>query len=163
MAVEQMEAARNSYERALQSIEGTEHRRYLEEVYHNLIETTMARGDLAAAEQFYQDLTPLLKLNPGKTAPRFDFLKGRLLTLADSPDYARADEFFQKSIHADETSGAVVLAARTQYYRADMLARKGETEPGRSLLHEIQQQFQGWGIPAWQLKCEQALQTISGD
>jgi hypothetical protein len=136
---------------------------YLEEVYHNLIETTMARGDIAAAEQFYQDLTPLLKLNPGKTAPRFDFLKGRLLTLADSPDYVRADEFFQKSITADETSGAVVLAARTQYYRADMLARKGETEPGRSLLHEIQQQFQGWGIPAWQLKCEQALQTISGD
>ncbi|MBE9521193.1 MAG: AAA family ATPase, partial [Proteobacteria bacterium] len=163
MAVEQMEAARNSYARALQAIEGTEHRRYLEEVYHNLIETTMARGDLAAAEQFYQDLTPLLKLNPGKTAPRFDFLKGRLLTLADSPDYARADEFFQKSITADETSGAVVLAARTQYYRADMLARKGETEPGRSLLHEIQQQFQGWGIPAWQLKCEHALQTILGD
>ena len=77
--------------------------------------------------------------------------------------HSETDEFFQKSITADETSGAVVLAARTQYYRADMLARKGETEPGRSLLHEIQQQFQGWGIPAWQLKCEQALQTILGD
>jgi len=160
MAVEQMEAARNSYERALQSIEGTEHRRYLEEVYHNLIETTMARGDLAAAEQLYQDLTPLLKLNPGKTAPRFDFLKGRLLTLADSPDYARADEFFQKSITADETSGAVVLAARTKYYRADMLARKGEIDRSRSLLDEIQTQFQNWGIPFWQLKCDQALETI---
>jgi predicted ATPase len=157
MAVEQMEAARNFYEKALQSIEGTEHRRYLEEVYHNLIETTMALGDLAAAEQFYQDLTPLLKLNPGKTAPRFDFLKGRLLTLADSPDYARADEFFQRSIHKDETSGAVVLAARTKYYRADMLARKEEIESGRSLLGEIQKQFQNWGIPAWQLKCLKLL------
>jgi len=87
-------------------------------------------------------------------------LKGRLLTIADSPDYARADEFFQKSIAADETSGAAVLAARTKYYRADLLARKGEIEPSRSLLHEIQNQFQHWGIPAWQLKCEQALQTI---
>ena len=160
MAVEQMEAARNSYARALQAIEGTEHRRYLEEVYHNLIETTMVLGDLAAAEKYYQDLTPLLKLNPGKTAPRFDFLKGRLLTLADSPDYANSDEFFQKSITADETSSAVVLAARTKYYRADMLARKGEIEPGRSLLGEIQNQFQNWGIPAWQQKCEQALQAM---
>jgi class 3 adenylate cyclase len=59
--------------------------------------------------------------------------------------------------------GDEVLAARTQYYRADMLARKREIEPGRSLLGEIQQQFRGWGIPAWQLKCKQALQTISGD
>jgi tetratricopeptide (TPR) repeat protein len=136
---------------------------YLEEVYHNLIETTMARGDIAAAEQFYQDLTPLLKLNPGKTAPRFDFLKGRLLTLADSPDYVRADEFFQKSITADETSGAVVLAARTKYYLAKMLARKGEIDRSRSLLDEIQNQFQNWGLPFWQLKCDQALATIEGD
>jgi class 3 adenylate cyclase/tetratricopeptide (TPR) repeat protein len=160
MAVEQMEAARNFYEKALQAIEGTEHRRYLEEVYHNLIETTMALGNLAAAEKYYQDLTPLLKLNPGRTAPRFDFLKARLLTISDSPDYARADEFFQKSINRDEASGAVLLAARTKYYRADLLARKGDVELSRSLLTEIQKQFQNWGIPAWQLKCERALQTI---
>jgi class 3 adenylate cyclase/tetratricopeptide (TPR) repeat protein len=163
MAVEKLEAARNSYEKALQAIEGTEHRRYLEEVYHNLIETTMTLGDLAAAEQYYQDVTPLLKLNPGKTAPRFDFLKGRLLTLTDSPDYARADEFFQKSINTDETSGAVVLAARTKYYLAKMLARKGDIDRSRSLLDEIQNQFQNWGIPFWQLKCDQALATIEGD
>jgi len=43
-----MEAARNFYEKALKAIEGTEHRRYLEEVYHNLTETTMVLGDLAA-------------------------------------------------------------------------------------------------------------------
>ena len=83
--------------------------------------------------------------------------------MADSPDYAGADEFFQKSIHTDETSGAVVPAARTKYYRADMLARKGEIEPSRSLLGDIQKQFQKWRIPAWQLKCEQALQTSARD
>jgi len=160
MAVEQMEAARNFYEKALQAIEGTEHRRYLEEVYHNLIETTMALRDMAAAENYYQDLTPLLKLNPGRTAPRFDFLKARLLTTADSPDYARADEFFQKSINRDEATGAVVLAAQTKYYRADLLARKGDDELSRSLLAEIQKQFQNWGIPTWRLKCERALQAI---
>jgi tetratricopeptide (TPR) repeat protein len=120
----------------------------------------MALGNLAAAEKYYQDLTPLLKLNPGRTAPRFDFLKARLLTISDSPDYARADEFFQKSINRDEASGAVLLAARTKYYRADLLARKGDVELSRSLLTEIQKQFQNWGIPAWQLKCERALQTI---
>jgi len=156
----QIEAARNFYEKALQAIEGTEHRRYLEEVYHNLIETTMALRDLAAAENYYQDLTPLLKLNPGRTAPRFDYLKARLLTTADSPDYARADEFFQKSINRDEATGAVVLAAQTKYYRADLLARKGDDELSRSLWTEIQKQFQIWGIPAWQLKCERALQPI---
>jgi predicted ATPase/class 3 adenylate cyclase len=160
MAVEQMEAARNFYEKALQAIEGTEHRRYLEEVYHNLIETTMALRDLAAAENYYQELTPLLKLNPGRTAPRFDFLKARLLTTEDSPDYARADEFFQKSINRDDATGAVVLSAQTKYYRADLLARKGDDELSRSLLTEIQKQFQNWGIPAWQLKCERALQAI---
>ena len=160
MAVEQMEAARNFYEKALQAIEGTEHRRYLEEVYHNLIESTMAMGDLVAAEKYYQDLTPLLKLNPGKTAPRFDFLKGRLLTLANSPEYDRADEFFKKSIHTDEKAASVVLAARTKYYRADLLARKGDVELSRSILTEIQKQFQNWGIPAWQLKSERALQPI---
>jgi ribosomal protein L40E len=79
---------------------------------------------------------------------------------ADSPDYAGADLLFQKSIDADETSGAVVLAARTKYYRADLLARQGEIEASRSLLAEIQRQFQHWGMPAWQLKCDKALQTI---
>ena len=159
MAVEQLQAARNFYEKALQAIEGTEHKRYLEEVYHNLIETTLALEDLPAAEQYYQDVTPLLKLNPGRTAPRFDYLKGRLLTIVEPPDYGGADEFFKKSIDADEASGAVVLAARTKYYRADMLDRKGDVELSRSILAEIRIQFQNWGIPAWRLKCERALQA----
>ncbi|MHC4105911.1 MAG: tetratricopeptide repeat protein, partial [Planctomycetota bacterium] len=160
VVAEQMEAARQFYVMALQAIEGTEHRRYIDELYHNLIETTLALGDLAAAEKYYQGATPLLKLNPGRTAPRFDYLKGRLLTMVDSPDYAGADEFFQKSIHNDETNGAVVPAARTKYYRADMLARKGEIELSRSIFNEILDKFENWGIPFWQKKCEQALQTI---
>ena len=163
MAVEQVEAARDFYEKALQAIEGTEHKRYLEEVYHNLIEAAMTLGDLAAAEKYYQDVTPLLKLNPARTAPRFDFLKGRLLAIADSPDYAGADLLFQKSIDADETSGAVVLAARTKYFQADLLARNGDVESSRALLLELQKLFQNWGIPSWQLKCEQALQMIFHD
>ena len=86
-------------------------------------------------------------------------MKGRLLTIVEPPDYGGADEFFKKSIDADEASGAVVLAARTKYYRADMLDRKGDVELSRSILAEIQIQFQNWGIPVWRLKCELALQA----
>jgi len=158
-AAGKLEAARQTYEMALQAIEGTEHKRYIEEVYHNLIETTVTLGNLTVAEKYYRDVTPLLKLNPDRTAPRFDALKGRLITLSDSPDYARADELFRKSIQADEASGAFVLAARTKFYQADMLARMGKFDTSRSLLVKIQKQFQNWGIPSWQLKCEQALLT----
>jgi hypothetical protein len=37
-----LKSASVAYKRSLQSIEGTAHRRYLEEVYHNLIETFLA-------------------------------------------------------------------------------------------------------------------------
>jgi class 3 adenylate cyclase/tetratricopeptide (TPR) repeat protein len=160
MVAEQMEAARNFYEKALQAIAGTEHRRYLEEVYHNLIETTLILGDISAAEQYFHDAAPLRKLNPGRTAPRFDYLKGRLLSETDSPDYAGADKFFLKSIAADETSGAVVPAEQTKFYRAVLLARLGETETSRFLLTEMQKSFENWGMLAWQLKCQRALKPI---
>jgi class 3 adenylate cyclase/tetratricopeptide (TPR) repeat protein len=163
MAVDQEEAARHYYEKALQSIKGTEHKRYLEEVYHNLIEATLILDDIVAAEKYYMDVSPLLKLNPGRTGPRFDYLKGRLHSMGNSPDYASADELFKKSIDADENSGAVVLAARTKYYRADLLARTDEVESGRKLLLKIRQQFQNWNIPSWQMKCWQALKTIAPD
>ena len=160
MAVEQTEAARKFYEKALRSIEGTEHKRYLEEVYQNLIETTLFLGDISAAEKYFHDAAPLRKLNPDRTEPRFDFLKGRLLTEADSPDYAGADKFFLKSIDADETSGAVVPAAQTKFHRAALLARMGEAESGRFLLTEIQKKFENWVMPAWRLKCERALPSV---
>jgi tetratricopeptide (TPR) repeat protein len=157
MAVEEFEAARSFFEKALQAIKGTEHRRYLEEVGHNLIESVMIMGDLATAEQYYQEVTHMLKLNPDKAPPRFDALKGRLIAMSEPPDYARADALLQNSIDADETSGALVLAARTKFYRTDILARMGDIDAGRSLLCEIQKLFQKWGIPVWQRKCEQAL------
>ena len=160
LAAQEMKAARNFYEKALEAIAGTEHRRYLEEVYHNLIETTLALGDISAAQQYFDDAAPLRKLNPGRTAPRFDYLKGRLLAEADPPDYPRANDFFLKSIEADKTSGAVVPVAQTQFYRAILLARMGETESSRSLLIEIQKQFESWSMPAWHLKCDRALQTV---
>ena len=55
------------------------------------------------------------------------------------------------------------MAARTKYYRADMLARKGEAESSCTLMLETQKQFQKWEVPSWQRKCEQALQTILQD
>jgi hypothetical protein len=145
---------------SLKVIAGTEHRRYLEEVYHNLIETNLALGDISAAERYYEDATPLRKLNPGRTAPRFDFLRGRLLTEGNPPDYSRADELFLGSIDADESSGALVPAAQTRFHRAGLLACMGDVQSGRKLLLEIEKQFQIWDMPTWQMKCEKVLKSL---
>jgi len=37
---------------------------------------------------------------------------------------------------------------------------KEKSERSRSLLSEIRDQFQSWGIPVWQQKCEQALEVV---
>jgi hypothetical protein len=53
-----------------------------------------------------------------------------------------------------------VLAAQTRFYLAQMLAQKGEIDRSLSLLNELRSQFQNWGIPSWEKKCEQALEAI---
>ncbi len=159
-AAEQFESARVVYEKALQAIEGTAHRRFLETVYYNLVRVTLALGDWAEAERYYQAGLPLVQLNPEREAPRFDFLKGRLLASSSPPNFEQAEVLFEQSIRADKTSGAVVLAAQTRFYLAQMLAQKGEVERSRSLLTELRSQFQSWGIPVWQQKCEQELEAL---
>ncbi|MEE9609642.1 MAG: hypothetical protein V3W19_00240, partial [Desulfatiglandales bacterium] len=160
MAAEEYEAARSVYERALQAVAGTEHRRYLETVYYNLVRVTLVLEDWPSATRYYEEGLPLVRLNPEREAPRFDFLKGRLLASGSPPDFEQAEVFFEQSIRADEKSGAVVLAAQTRFYLAQMLAQKGEVERSRSLFTELRGQFQNWGIPVWQQKCEQALEAI---
>ena len=160
MAAEQFEAARVVYEEALQAIQDTTHRRFLETVYYNLVQVALALGDWAEAERYYQAGFPLAQLNPEKDSPRFDFLKGRLLASGNPPDSGQAQVYFEQSIKADETSGAVVLAAQTRFYLAQMLAQKKKTDRSRSLLNELRSQFQNWLIPFWQQKCEQALGAL---
>lgn len=77
-----------------------------------------------------------------------------------SPDYKKAEECLQKSIHVDEEVGAVVPAAQTRYYLARMLARKGEVGRTREILTELRSHFQSWSIPVWQQKCEQELEAL---
>jgi len=156
----QLDDARMFYKKSLKAIKDTPHRRYLEAVYYNLVQVSLELNDRSAAERYYKEGFPLVELNPERDAPGFDFLKARLLTSGDSSDFNLAESLFKKSIKADETSGGVVLAARTKYYLAEMLARKGKIDRSRSLLGEIQNQFKNWGVPTWQLKCDQALQTI---
>ena len=160
MAAEQFEAARMVYEKALQAIEDTTHRRFLETVYYNLVQVALALGDWAGAEGYYQAGLPLARLNPEKDAPRFDFLKGRLLASSSSPNFGQAQIYFEQSIKAGETSGAVVLAAQTRFYLAQMLAQEKKTDRSRSLLNKLQSQFQNWRIPFWKQKCEQALGAL---
>jgi tetratricopeptide (TPR) repeat protein len=160
MVAEQFEPARGVYEQALQAIEGTTYRRYLEALYYNLVGVTLALGDRPAAERYYQAGLPLVQLNPEREAPRFDFLKGRLMASSSPPNFEQAEVFFEQSIKADETSGAIVLAAHTRFYLAQMLVQKGEVERSRSLLTELRSQFQSWGIPVWQQKCERELEAL---
>jgi hypothetical protein len=77
-----------------------------------------------------------------------------------SPNYTQAEESFKNSIQGDEEVGAVVPAAQTRFYLAQLLARKGEVERSRSMLSELNSQFQSWGIPVWQQRCELELKTI---
>ena len=161
MAKEEYEAARSTYEKALQTIKGTEHRRYLDAVYYNLVRIALTLDDWPSAAAYYEEGFPLVQLNPEREAPRFDLLKGWLLTSKTPPDFEQAEEFFEQSIKADETSGAVVLEAQTRFYLAQMVARKGEVERSRALLKELLDQFRGWGIPVWQRKCKHELEALS--
>ena len=161
MAVEDFEPAQQIYEQALKAIEGTAHRRFLESVYYGLVQATMALGDRSSAERYYQAGLPLVELNPDKEASRFNFLRGRLLASNSPPDFEQARSFFEQSIKADEISGAVLPAAQTRYYLAQMLARIGEVGRAREMLIVLYDQFQSWSIPVWQRKCEKELETLT--
>jgi len=162
LAAEEFDSALEVYQQALQAIEGTEHRRQLEAVYYNLVRVNLDVGDWAEAERFYEAGFPLVQLNPEREAPRFDFLKGRLLSSGGSLDFNQAEAFFEKSVRTDETSGAVVLAAQTRFYLGQMLAQKGEIDRSLSLLNELRSQFKNWGIAFWQKKSEQAMKAVDG-
>lgn len=153
----QLENARKFYEKALKAVKNTPHRRYLEAVYCNLIQVALELNDRSAAEHYYNKGFPLVELNPERDAPRFDFLKARLLAGGDSPDYEKVETLFIESIQADQKSGAVLLAAQTRLYLAQMFAQKGETERSISLLNETRDQFKQWRVPIWQQKCELML------
>jgi class 3 adenylate cyclase/tetratricopeptide (TPR) repeat protein len=153
----QLEDARMSYEKALKAIKDTPHRRYLEAVYCNLTQVALDLNDRSAAKRYYKEGFPLVELNPERDAPRFDCLKARLLTDGDSPDLEQAEILFTKSLQADQKSGAVLLAAQTRLYLAQMFSQKGETERSISLLNEVRDQFKKWGVPIWQQKCELML------
>ena len=129
-------------------------------VYYSLAQINLELGSRDQAEQYYQAALPLLRSNPERIAPRFDFLKGRLLASDDPPDFEQAEVYFNKSISADEASGARAPAAQTRFYLAQMLAQKGEVDRSRTLLTELRGQFQSWEIPTWQQKCELLLEGI---
>ncbi len=160
MGMGEFERAHVICEQILQIIKGISYRVGLAEVYFNLVQANLELGDREQAEHYYKAALPLVKSNPERIAPRFEHLKGRILSTGPSPDFQQAEIFFSKSIKADETSGAVVLAAQTQFYLAKMLSQRGEIERGRSLFTQLSNQFQNWDIPIWKRKCEQALAAI---
>ena len=101
-----------------------------------------------------------MESNPEREAARFNFLKGRLLASADLPDFAKAQSYYEKSIQADEASGAVVPAAQTRYYLAQMLLQSGDTERSLPIFENIKDRFGKWKIPYWRDKCAQQLRLF---
>jgi len=130
-------------------------------LYYNLVLLELESGDHESAKRHYEEGRTLAEAAPYWWGPRFDFLQGLLYMAEASPNYTQVEECFEKSIQGDEEVGAVVPAAQTRFYLAQMLAQKGEVERSRSLLTELSGQFQTWGISVWQRKCEQELEDMA--
>jgi tetratricopeptide (TPR) repeat protein len=158
LGMEDFGAALSSSQKALKAIEGKPIRTgRVVNLYYDLVLAELESGNQVSAKQHYEKGRPLVELSPNWWGPRFDLLKGLLLMGEDSPDSTLAEECFQKSIQGDEEVGAIVPAAQTRFYLARMLAHAGEA---REMLTELHSQFQSWGIPAWQQKCEEELEAL---
>jgi tetratricopeptide (TPR) repeat protein len=162
LGMEDFGAALSTCQKALKAIEGKTIRTgHVANLYYNLVLAELKTADRKSAKQHYEEGRPLVELAPHWWGPRFDFLQGMLLLAEASPDYIQAEACFQKSIQGDEAVGAVVPAAQTRLYLAQVLAKKGEIERSRETLTDLLSHFQGWSIPVWQQKCEQELETLS--
>jgi tetratricopeptide (TPR) repeat protein len=154
--------ALSSSQEALRAIEGKSIRTgHVANLYYDLVLAEMESSDHESAKKHYEEGRPLVELAQHWWGPRFDFLQGLLLMTEDSPDYERAEEFFQKSIRGDEEVGAVVPAAQTRFNLARMLASKGELGRSREMLTELESSFQAWDMPVWQKKCEKELEALT--
>ena len=161
LGMEDFRPALSTCQEALKAIEGGSIRTgHVVNLYYDLVLAELESGDQESAKQHYEQGRALVELAPHWWGPRFDLLQGLLLMAESFPNYTRAEECFQKSIQGDEEVGAVVPAAQTRFYLAQVLAQKGETERSRSLLTELRSQFQSWDIPVWQQKCEQGLEAL---
>ncbi|MGD9083621.1 MAG: adenylate/guanylate cyclase domain-containing protein [Desulfobacterales bacterium] len=162
LAIEDFEAVISSGHKALKAIEGKSIRTgHVINLLYDMARAELELGDLELAKKHYEEGRELVELSPNWWKPRFDFLQGLLFMAQASPDFIQAEESFKNSIQVDEDVGAVVPAAQTRYYLAQMLARKGKVELTRDMLTELCSHFQNWRIPVWQKKCEQELQAIS--
>jgi hypothetical protein len=159
---EDIGAALSSCQKTLKAIEGKGIRTgHVVNLYYDLVLAELQSDDQESANQHYEEGRLLVELAPHWWKPRFDFLQGLLLMAEASPDFMRAEEYFQMSIQGDEEVGAVVPAAQTRFYLAQALAQKGEVERSRSLFSELRSEFQSWGITTWQKKCEQEWDALA--
>jgi tetratricopeptide (TPR) repeat protein len=154
-------SALSTCQKVLKAIEGKSIRTgHVVNLYYDLVLAELGSSEQDSAKQYYEEGRQLVYLAPHWWEPRFDFLKGLLLMAEASPDYTWAEECFQKSIQGDEEVGAVVPAAQTRYHLARTLARKGEAGRPHRIFTQLRRQFQSWGIPVWQQKCEQELEVL---
>jgi len=161
LAMGNFSAAITSCQNALRSIEGKSIRTgHVINLYYDLVLAELELGDLESAKHHYKEGQQLVNLSPNWWIPRFDFLRGLLLTMKPAPDYAQAEERFQKSIKVDEEVGAAVPAAQTRYYLARMCACNGEVGRAREMFTELLSEFQNWDIPVWLQRCEKEFNAL---
>ena len=162
LALGDIEAALSSSQKALKAIEGKSIRTgHVANLYYDLVLAELRSGKQESAKHHYEEGKPLLEMAPHWWGPRFDFLQGLLIMAEASPDYIQAKKCFHKSIEGDKEVGAIVPAAQTRFYLAQMLANKGEVENSREMFKELSGQFQDWNMPVWQQKCKHNLGSPS--
>ena len=153
--------ALSTSKKALKAIEGKPIRTgHVANLYYDLVLAELEVGEPESAKQHYEEGRSLVELAPHWWRPRFDLLHGLLLMAEGSPDYTKVEECLISSMQGDEEVGAVVPAAQTRYYLGRMFARKGDAGRAHEVLTELSSHFQSWGIPVWQQKCEQELETL---
>ena len=138
LGMDDVGAALSSSQKALKAIEGKGIRTgHVINLYYDLVRAGLESGEKELAKQHYEEGRLLVEMAPHWWGPRFDFLKGLLLMAEASPDYMRTEACFQKSIQGDEEVGAVLPAAQTRYYLAQLFARGGEVERAREMATKV--------------------------
>jgi tetratricopeptide (TPR) repeat protein len=162
LGIENYPQVKSSCHKALKAIEGKSIRTgHVANVYYNLVLADLKLGDIDMAISHHEEGRSLVELAPSWWGPRYHFLEGLIHMHKTSPDYAKIEACFEKSIKDDEEVGALVLAAQTRYYLSKGLARKGKVERSLKMLKDLQNKFQEWEISVWQQKCKQELEPYS--
>ncbi len=159
LGLEEFEDVLSYGDKALDAIAGKGIRTgHIANLHYNLAQTHLALGDCESAREHYTEGLPVAEPSRHWWRPRFQLLEARIISVDHDPDYKKAETLFRESAEGDAEVGALVPAAQTRYYLANVLMQKGQVKAAKDLLIEVRCQFEDWKIPRWQRKCVDALE-----